>query len=38
MSNYARRMAEPAFFLRVKEIFEKCRERKEPDRKVFNFF
>ncbi len=27
----ARRMAEPAFFLRVKEIFEKCRERKEPE-------
>jgi len=27
----ARRMAEPAFFLRVKEIFERCRERKEPE-------
>ena len=28
---HARRIAEPAFFLRVKEIFEKCRERKEPE-------
>jgi len=28
---HARRMAEPAFSLRVKEIFEKCRERKEPE-------
>jgi ferredoxin len=27
----ARRMAEPAFFLRVKEIFQKCGERKEPE-------
>lgn len=27
----ARRMAEPGFFLRVKEILEKCRERKEPE-------
>lgn len=27
----ARRMAEPAFFLRVKEILEKCQERKEPE-------
>ncbi len=27
----ARRMAEAGFFLRVKEILEKCRERKEPE-------
>jgi ferredoxin/flavodoxin len=27
----ARRMAEPAFFLRSREILEKCRQRKEPE-------